>query len=253
MKILISPAKRLNFEDLNLEIDQSEISFSEKASKIVKTLKPYSQKDLSKLMNISDKLAELNWIRNQEYKTPFLPKESKQALFAFDGDVYSGIDAKNLNNGQINFLQNHLRILSGQYGLLKPLDKIMPYRLEMGAKLSIDGHKNLYDFWGNSITEKLNDENTPNDYIINLASNEYFKAINQKLLKGKIVTPIFKDYKNGILKTISIFAKKARGLMVRYIAEKEIINDIELLKNFDNEGYRFDCKLSDEKNFIFTR
>jgi cytoplasmic iron level regulating protein YaaA (DUF328/UPF0246 family) len=253
MKILISPAKSLNFDKLSENIGHTNIKFKKEAWEIAQVLKKQSPKDLSELMSISDKLAALNWQRNQDYRKNFNPENSKQALFAFDGEVYTGIDALKLSVENIDYLQNNLRILSGQYGLLKPLDKILAYRLEMGTKLSINGSKNLYDYWGNRITDSINSELNEEDVLVNLASIEYFKSVKKKDVKSKIITPIFKDYKNGKLKTISFFAKKARGLMVRYMAENNIVNDVEKLKEFDLGGYRYDSKLSDEKNFTYTR
>ena len=253
MKILISPAKSLNLDKLTKDVRHSEITFRNEAWEIAKVLKGKSPKELSELMKISDKLAELNWNRNQDYKKGFDSKISKQAIFAFDGEVFNGIDINSINNDGLEYLQNNLRILSGQYGLLKPLDLIMPYRLEMGTKLSVHESKNLYEFWGNKITETIKSELNENDIIVNLASAEYFKSVKQTLLGAKIITPIFKDYKNGKLKTISFFAKKARGLMVRYMAENKILNNVDLLKEFKAEGYMYDPKLSDEKNLTFIR
>lgn len=253
MKILISPAKSLNLDKLSKEVNSTKIVFRNEAWEIAKVLKHKSPKDLSQLMSISEKLADLNWSRNQEYRKGFDNEKSKQAIYSFDGEVYNGIDVDTISEKGLEFLQNNLRILSGQYGLLKPLDLIMPYRLEMGTKLSVNNSKNLYDFWGNKITEEINSELKEDEVVINLASNEYFKSVKTNLLDASIITPIFKDYKNGKLKTISFFAKKARGLMVRYIAENNINNNIELLKNFNIDGYLFDPKLSDKKNFIFIR
>ena len=253
MKILISPAKSLNLDKLPKEVGHSEITFRNEAWEIAKVLKDKSPKELSELMKISDKLAELNWSRNQNYKKGFDSEISKQAIFAFDGEVFNGINIESINTDGLEYLQNNLRILSGQYGLLKPLDLIMPYRLEMGTKLSVNDNKNLYGFWGNKITETLKSELNENDIIVNLASAEYFKSVKQNLLDSIIITPIFKDYKNGKLKTISFFAKKARGLMVRYMAENKILNNVNLLKEFNAEGYMYDPKLSDEKNLTFIR
>ena len=253
MIILISPAKSLNFDEISTSYPKSEILFKNEAWEIAKTLKRLSPKDLSKLMTISEKLADLNWNRNQDYELNFNEKNPKQALFAFDGEVYNGIDAPTLAPKSINYLQNHLRILSGQYGLLRPLDLIIPYRLEMGTKLQVNGHKNLYEFWGESITQTINSELINNDYVINLASNEYFKSVKENLINANIVTPIFKDYKNGQLKTISFYAKKARGLMVRYLSENPINGNIDNIKNFDLGGYRYNNEISDEKSFIFSR
>ena len=253
MKILISPAKSLNLDPLSSKIKSTDIIFKDEAWEISKILKQKSPRELSSLMNISGKLAELNWKRNQEYAREFTNKNSKQAIYSFNGEVYNGINVDTISKTSIEFLQKNLRILSGQYGLLKPLDLIMPYRLEMGTKLSIDGNKNLYDYWGDKITTQLNSELNDDDIIINLASNEYFKSVRKNLIKAEIITPIFKDYKNGTLKTISFFAKKARGQMVRYITDNQIINDTERLKEFTIDGYIFDSKLSDNKNLIFIR
>ncbi len=253
MKILISPAKSLNLDQIPKKTDSTEIVFRNEAWEIVKVLKQKSPKDLSDLMSISDNLADLNWSRNQEYKKGFNYSKSKQAIYAFNGEVYNGIDIETISSTALGYLQNNLRILSGQYGLLKPLDLIMPYRLEMGTKLSVNNSKNLYDYWDNKITEELNSELKEDDIVVNLASNEYFKSIKKNLLNSNIITPVFKDYKNGKLKTISFFAKKARGLMVRYMAENDVNNNIELLKEFNTNGYLFDPKLSDEKNFTFIR
>ena len=253
MKILISPAKSLNLEKIPSTIKSSEIIFKEEAWEIAKVLKQKSPKELSELMSISEKLSDLNWNRNQEYTKEFEAGKSKQAIYTFDGEVFNGIDVANMDDSSLEYLQNNLRILSGQYGLLKPLDLIMPYRLEMGTKLSVNNSKNLYDFWGSKITDKINSELDEVDIIVNLASNEYFKSVKSNLLNANVITPIFKDYKNGKLKTISFFAKKARGLMVKYMADNNITNNVELLKEFNTNGYLFDSKLSNEKNFTFIR
>ena len=254
MKILISPAKKLNLNPVDKPVESSKIDFKDEAWEIAKVLKQKSPKELMKLMNISEKLADLNWSRNQDYTKDFDSEKSKQAIFMFNGEVYNAIEVEKMSNSELQYLQKNLKILSGQYGLLKPLDLIMPYRLEMGTKLSVNNSKNLYDFWRDKITQKLNSELDENDIIVNLASEEYFKSINPKILNAKILTPVFKDYKNGKLKTISFFAKRARGLMVRFMAENNISNNnIEHIKEFNSEGYLFDPKLSDEKNLIFIR
>lgn len=203
-------------------------------------------------MGISEKLSELNWQRNQDWHLPFSLKNAKQAVYAFKGDVFTGLDAYTIPLDKMEQLQRKLRILSGQYGLLKPLDLIQPYRLEMGTKLKIGRRKNLYQFWDTKITMALNSELTNNEVFVNLASQEYFKSIKPKMLKVPVITPVFKDYKNGKLKMISFFAKKARGLMMRYIID----NNIEIaedLKSFNYEGYAFDANLSTEKELVFTR
>ena len=252
MKIVISPAKSLDFET-NLPINKyTQGVFLDEASKINTILKKKSPKKLSELMSISSNLGELNWQRNQDWKLPFTPENARQAIYAFKGDVFIGLDAYTLNEDQINQLQNKLRILSGQYGLLKPLDLIQPYRLEMGTKLKIGTKKDLYQFWDKKITNELNEELADNDVFINLASNEYFKVIKSKFLNAKIITPVFKDYKDGKLKMISFFAKKARGLMVRYIIDNSI-EEIEDLKGFNYDGYMFDENLSSNNELVFTR
>jgi len=252
MKIVISPAKSLDFETEVPTIKFTQGVFLNEAEKLNKVLKKESPKKLSELMKISPKLGELNWERNQNWQLPFSLENAKQAIFAFKGDVYKGLDAYSLLPEQIEQLQNRLRILSGQYGLLKPLDLMQSYRLEMGTKLKVGTTENLYQFWGDRITKELNNELGDNELFINLASNEYFKSINTKLLKVPVVTPIFKDYKNGKLKIISFFAKRARGLMVRYIIDNNI-DGIEDLKSFNYDGYVFDMNLSTEKNLVFTR
>jgi len=230
MKMVISPAKSLDYES-NLPTDKSSNPcFLEEASKINELLREKSPLELSQLMKISDKLGNLNWERNQNFKTPFDKKNARPAVYAFDGDVYTGLDVYSLPLEKIELMQKSLRILSGLYGVLKPLDLIQPYRLEMGTKFPVENNKNLYDFWKQKITQFLNNELEENELFVNLASNEYFSAIDAKVLKTKIITPQFKDYKNGSLKMISFFAKKARGMMVRYLLENaENANQNKLL------------------------
>jgi cytoplasmic iron level regulating protein YaaA (DUF328/UPF0246 family) len=252
MKIVISPAKSLNFEK-ELPTNLFSKSAFLKESKIVNhAIKQKSPKELSELMDISDKLADLNWKRNKDWKTPFNQNNARPAIFAFDGDVYTGLDAYSIPTEKLEVLQNKVRILSGLYGLLKPLDLMQAYRLEMGTKLPIGESKNLYDFWKNNLTNALNKELNKGELFINLASNEYFSAINTKTLKVPVITPEFKDYQAGKLKIISFFAKKARGLMVRYIIDTNA-ETIEDLKGFDYDGYRFDANLSKENQLVFTR
>jgi len=252
MKIVISPAKSLNFESDLPTQNFSEASFLKESRQINGVLKKLKPNDLSKLMDISDKLAELNWERNQTWKTPFNPDNSRPAIYTFDGEVYTGIDAYSLPIDKMEDLQNRLFILSGLYGLLKPLDLIQAYRLEMGTSIAIGESKNLYAFWKIKITETLNKSIAKGDFLLNLASNEYFSAVDTKLLKAKVITPEFKDYKDGKLKMISFFAKKARGLMVRYIIDtnSQTIDDIQ---GFNYEGYAFDANLSTEVKLVFTR
>ncbi|HEX8575169.1 MAG TPA: peroxide stress protein YaaA [Flavobacterium sp.] len=252
MKILISPAKSLDFET-PLPTEKFTKGIFLKESKLINTVvKQKSPKELSALMDISDKLADLNWQRNKDFRTPFTPKNARPAIFAFNGDVYTGLDAYTIPAEKLDMLQDRLRILSGLYGLLKPLDLIQPYRLEMGTKLPVGEGKNLYDFWKVSITKALNKELKKNELFINLASNEYFSAIDVKALKVPVITPDFKDYKNGQLKMISFFAKKARGMMVRYIIDTNATT-IDDLKKFDYEGYRFDGNLSKGNSLVFIR
>ena len=252
MKIVISPAKSLDFTSVIPTKNYTNASFLEQAEKLNTILKKKSPKQLSKLMSISDKLGELNWQRNQDWAVPFTPKNSRQAIYAFKGTVYEGLDAYSIPQEKLDQLQDKLRILSGQYGILKPLDLMQAYRLEMGTKLKIGRKENLYQFWGESITKALNDELKDDEVFVNLASNEYFKVVKPKLLKVPIVTPVFKDYKNGNLKMISFFAKKARGMMVRYIIDNSIEN-AEDLKGFDYDRYAFDSNLSAENQLVFTR
>lgn len=252
MKILISPAKSLDFENAAPTELCTEAVFLEEALKLNQTLKTFSQKDISELMSVSPKLGDLNWQRNQDWSLPFSRKNAKQAIYAFKGDVYLGLDIETLPEQKTSQLQNKLRILSGLYGLLKPLDLIQPYRLEMGTKLKVEECENLYQYWGDKITEALNDELEENEILVNLASNEYYKAVKPVLIENTIVTPQFKDYKNGKLKIISFFAKKARGMMVRYILDNDI-NDLESLKGFSYGGYGLSEELSLGNELVFIR
>ena len=252
MKIVISPAKSLNFEKELPTTTFSEPQFLKQATTIQRTLKKKKPKALSQLMDISEKLAELNWQRNQDWQTPFTKDNARQAVYTFDGDVYLGLDAYSLPLDKLEVLQAKLRILSGLYGLLKPLDLMQAYRLEMGTSLPIGKNKNLYEFWKKTITKELNSELKKGELFINLASNEYFHAVDVKALKVPVITPEFKDYKDDKLKMISFFAKKARGMMVRYIIDTnaETIDD---LKGFNYEGYAFDANLSKGNTLVFTR
>jgi cytoplasmic iron level regulating protein YaaA (DUF328/UPF0246 family) len=252
MKILISPAKSLNFEKTLPTNRFSEPKFLKEATTIQNTLKKKKPKQLMELMSISDKLAELNWQRNQDWQTPFTTENSRPAVYAFDGDVYQGLDVYTLSEDKLDALQDRLRILSGLYGLLQPLDLMQPYRLEMGTSLPIGKSKNLYEFWKKTITKQLNSELEKDELFVNLASNEYFSAVDIKTLKVPVITPEFKDYKDGKLKMISFFAKKARGLMVRYIIETNATT-VDDLKGFNYEGYAFDANLSSGNKLVFTR
>jgi hypothetical protein len=252
MKIVISPAKSLNFEkELPTQL-YTEPFFLKESRQVHKVLKQQSPKELSDLMSISDKLADLNWQRNKNWKTPFTTENARPAIYTFDGDVYSGLDAYSIPIEKLDALQSQLRILSGLYGLLKPLDLMQAYRLEMGTKLPIGDKKNLYEFWKTTITKNLNKELEKGELFLNLASNEYFSAVDAKALKVPVITPDFKDYKDGKLKMISFFAKKARGMMVRYIIDTNA-KTIDDLKGFNYEGYQFDTNLSKGNHLVFTR
>lgn len=252
MKIVISPAKSLDFEKALPTQRYSKPFFLKQTKEIVKVLKTLKPNDLSKLMDISDALGELNWKRNKKFKTPFSPENARPAIYAFNGDVYQGLDAYTIPEEKLDILQNKVRILSGQYGILKPLDLMQAYRLEMGTSIAIGENRNLYSFWKEILTDSLNKELKKNELFINLASNEYFSVIDVKRLKVPIITPEFKDYKDGKLKMISFFAKKARGLMVRYIIDNNI-ETLDGLKGFNYEGYAFDANLSTDNKLIFTR
>jgi len=251
--MLISPAKSLNFES-RLSINKYSNPFFLKESKEINViLKKLEVKSLSKLMNISEKLANLNWHRNQKFQLKTTSENSRQAVYAFDGDVYNGIDAYSLDKSNINYMQDNLRILSGIYGVLRPLDLIKPYRLDMGTKLTIGKNKNLHAFWKEKVTDFLNSELKPDQLVINLASSEYFSSVNTNKLKGTIITPEFKDFKNGKLKVISFYAKKARGLMVRHLIDTNAKNQDSLL-SFSSGGYSFsDTETNDDSRPVFVR
>jgi cytoplasmic iron level regulating protein YaaA (DUF328/UPF0246 family) len=252
MKIVISPAKTLDYESAVPTQEYSIPRFTDEIEKLNEVLKKKSPKKLTDLMSISKALAELNRERNLTRTNEYSLENSRQAVFAFKGDVYLGLDAYTLEESQILDMNEKLRILSGLYGLLKPLDLMQPYRLEMGTALKVGRKPNLYKFWDKKITEALNEEMEDGEPLINLASQEYFGAVKPELLKGPLITPVFKDYKNGNLKIISFFAKKARGLMTRFVLDKKISNS-EDLKTFNYEGYEFDDKLSSEGEWVFVR
>ncbi|WP_438988861.1 peroxide stress protein YaaA [Polaribacter sp.] len=252
MKIIISPAKSLDFESKVPTTLHTQPRFLEESQKLNKKLKTLSKNKLSSLMSISDDLAALNYDRNQNWKIPFTKKNAKQAIYAFTGAVFQGIDVNSLDEDKIPFLQDKLRILSGLYGLLKPLDLIQPYRLEMGTKIKVGKKDNLYQFWDDALAKSLNEELKEDELLINLASTEYFKALPKKVLKVPMITPVFKDFKNGQYKTIMTYAKMARGYMVRYIVENNI-ETLEDLKGFNIEGYGFSEEMSSGNNLVFTR
>lgn len=254
MLMVVSPAKAL---DESTKVQTQKHTHAEmlvQASVLAEEMKYLGPNDLSSLMGISEKLSELNYERFQEWQIPFPEDKAKQAAWLFKGDVYQGLDAYSLTDEQIAYTQKHLRILSGLYGLLKPLDNMLPYRLEMGTKFKNSKGKDLYAFWGSEVTELLNEhlQSSGSKTLVNLASNEYFKVIKKKELEGRIVTPVFKDWKGGKYKIISFYAKKARGLMARYAADNTVEN-AEDLKYFDYEGYEFNPELSSEVEWVFTR
>ncbi|ATC97970.1 MAG: peroxide stress protein YaaA [Pseudomonadota bacterium] len=240
MITVISPAKNLDYETPAPSKNHTQPELLAHSKELIEVCRELSAQDLSSLMKISDKLAGLNVARFTEWQTPFNDSNAKQAIYAFNGDVYVGLDAATLSEKALDYAQGHLRILSGLYGILKPLDLMMAYRLEMGTKLTNPRGANLYQFWGSIIAEKLNEvfaeQNT--NMLVNLASNEYFKAVDKKALNGEIITPVFKDCKNGQYKVISFYAKKARGLMARYIMEQQVTNMAQLLA-FDCAGYYY--------------
>ncbi|MCG8802731.1 peroxide stress protein YaaA [Tenacibaculum finnmarkense] len=252
MKIIISPAKSLDFETKASTKLYSQPRFLEQSTKLNKQLKTLSPQDLSDLMKISDDLSNLNYQRNQDWQTPFNLDNAKQAIYSFTGAVFKGIDVNSLSEEKIPTLQNNLRILSGLYGLLKPLDLIQPYRLEMGTKLKVGETENLYKFWNDTLVNSLNDELEDDELLVNLASLEYFKALPKKRLKVPMITPVFKDFKNGEYKTVMTYAKKARGLMLRYIIENNV-KTIEELKGFNIDNYGFSQEMSTETELYFTR
>jgi len=253
MIFLISPAKTLDYSDTNIK-DFSIPRLLDQSDRLVSSLKKKSKKSIQSLMNVSENIAELNVERYQQYDTPFTLANSKQAVLAFKGDVYTGMNTDSFDTSDLQFAQNHLRILSGLYGLLKPLDLMQPYRLEMGTKLKTTRGKNLYEFWKNRITDTLNEDldSTNSELVVNLASQEYFKSVKTSKLSKPLLNIQFKELRNGKYKIVSFSAKKARGMMCHY-AIKNRISDPELLKGFDYENYTFNERMSTENEWLFTR
>lgn len=252
MKLVISPAKSLDFETELPTAKHTEPQFLKQSERLNKLLKKKSAKSLSKLMSISDALGQLNYERNQSWELPFTKDNARPAIYAFNGDVYRGLDAYTVPEEKLDALQNTVRILSGLYGVLKPTDLIQPYRLEMGTKMPVGTKKNLYEFWKKDITKALNEELKDDELFLNLASNEYFKAIDAKALKVPVVTANFKDFKNGTYKVISFFAKEARGAMARYIIDTDA-QTIEDIKGFNYMDYGFSEDLSKDNDLVFIR
>ena len=249
MLAIISPSKTQDFSTCDCEAF-SQTRQIEDSKELVAILRGKNEVQIAKLMSLSEKLAKLNFDRFQNFQTPFTLENAKQALLAFKGDVYNGIDASSLSEDDLNFAQDKVRMLSGLYGVVRPLGLIQPYRLEMGTKLANNKGKNLYEFWGTGVSEVLNDDER--ELIVNLASNEYFKSIDQKSLKANILNIAFKEKKGDVYKIIGIFAKRARGLMVNYIIRNRL-NDAESLKGFTDEGYQFSSEFSSNTSWVFTR
>ena len=252
MKLVISPAKSLDFIRSLPTESNSKACFLKEAESLNNILREKSPQDLSELMSISPSLAELNYQRNNSWQLPFNSSNSRQAIYAFNGDVYKGIDAYSIKEEKVDLLQDTVRIISGLYGLLKPLDLIQPYRLEMGTKMPVGASKNLYEFWRRKLTDSINQELSEGEIFLNLASKEYIKAIDTKVLKTPMITANFKQLKDGNYKIIAIFSKRARGLMTRYIIDNNI-NSIEGIKGFNSDGYLFTESLSSSNELIFTR
>jgi len=254
MLVVTSPAKKLDFSDDVIKSRWSLPDFLDDSEQLIVAVKKLTRSELGQMMKISDKLADLNYNRYRSFAVPFTPANAKQAVFAFAGDTYAGLQADSLSDDDLTYAQDHYRILSGLYGLLRPLDLMQPYRLEMGKKVSTDRGRTLYEFWGDDLTEALNSimAAQKTDILVNCASQEYFKAVNDKKLKGRIITPVFKEVKEGQARTLGMFAKKARGMMTRYIIQNRV-EAPEDLKNFDLGGYVFQPSLSDHKTLEFHR
>lgn len=254
MLILISPAKTLDFDSASPTSLSSQPDMLDHSEQLINVLSTKSPDEIETLMKISPKLAQLNVDRYHTWSRPFSDNNAKQALFAFQGDVYTGLAADKLSDEDLSYAQDNLRILSGLYGILRPLDLMQPYRLEMGTRLDNDRGKNLYQFWGDLITDAINQHlaETNKDLILNLASNEYFKSVKVKSLSGDVVTPVFKDWKNDQYKMISFFAKKARGLMSAWVIKNKV-KDLNELSNFNVDGYQFSAYDSDALNPVFLR
>lgn len=254
MLMVISPAKTLDFESKPATARFTQPQYLDHSQQLIEQLRGLSPAQISELMHVSDKIGGLNAARFGSWTPAFTPANAKQALLAFKGDVYTGLNAETFSDADFTYAQDHLRMLSGLYGLLRPLDLMMPYRLEMGTKLANPRGKDLYAFWGTRISEWLNEAlvEQGDDVLLNLASNEYFSAVKRTALNARVINTEFKDLKNGQYKIISFYAKKARGLMSRFVIQ-ERINDPAKLKTFDAQGYRFDAQQSTPEKLVFLR
>ncbi len=254
MLIFLSPAKSLDFETPAQVATHTQPAFLKQSETLVRQLRKLAPAELAVLMSISDPLALLNFNRFADWKRPFTPENAKQAVLAFDGDVYDGLAAKTLSAADLDFAQQHVRILSGLYGILKPLDLMQPYRLEMGTRFANAAGKDLYAFWGETLLAAINRElaGMPRPVAVNLASEEYFKAAVARKIKGQVIQPVFEDWKSGRYRIITFFAKRARGLMTRYAVVNRL-DEPEGLKDFDYDGYAFAPEASDERTWVFRR
>ncbi|MGN6389815.1 MAG: peroxide stress protein YaaA [Burkholderiaceae bacterium] len=254
MLLVLSPAKTLDFDTPPTTRRQSAPEFAGEAATLIEALRGYAPQDLAALMSLSDPLARLNVDRYASWSAAATPSNAKQAVLAFDGDVYEGLDAPSLDAGALGWLQSHLRILSGLYGVLRPLDLLQPYRLEMGTRLPTARGATLYAFWGNAVTDALHRQlrSLRSKTLVNLASEEYFRVVRPARLDARIITPVFEDWKGGRYKVISFYAKRARGLMVRHAALRRAAG-VEALKDFAAEGYAYDPKVSEENVWVFRR
>jgi uncharacterized protein len=253
MIVLLSPAKRLDFTPLEVKWNESEILFPNQTQELAAVMLKQSPKKIAKLMDLSEALAKLNHERYSKWHFPFSTEESKQALFAFQGDVYIGLDAATLDPMEVSWAQDHLRILSGLYGYLRPLDRILPYRLEMGTSLKVGRKKNLYEYWGDTLANAIkNDLNKEGNLILNLASEEYAKAARLEKTGAQIITPQFKDWSNGQYKMLQFFVKKARGMMTRFVIQNQITKTEDIL-DFSADGYSYNADLSSPDKPVFTR
>lgn len=252
MYAVISPAKKLDFDQQAPIKKSTKPRYQKQASELIKVLRKRSKAEVASLMKLSEPLSELNVQRYKDFDLNADARTGKQAIFCFAGDTYKGLEAYELDEKSVEYAQDHLGILSGLYGLIRPLDSIQPYRLEMGTKLKCGDSQNLYQFWGELITKELNKKLKDEKVLVNLASQEYFGVVQTDELKGEVVTPIFKEKKNGAYKVIGLYAKKARGMMARYIVQNKI-EEVDELKKFDYEGYKFNSKLSTGNELVFTR